>query len=115
MNKDEALKCLELSKVQFTKGNTVEAVKFAKKSIALHKTAQAGQWLEFLESQKVTEARKSKVEPSPPSDSRSYTKEQVEGVKRILSKKDDLYAILQLEKDCSDSDIKKQYRKVFFD
>jgi DnaJ family protein B protein 12 len=52
------------------------------------------------------------TEPEQPK--RPYTPDQVEGIKRIkgCKAKGDLYAILGLEKGCSESDIKKAYRKV---
>jgi hypothetical protein len=46
---------------------------------------------------------------------RPFTADQVKGIKQILASKQkgDLYGIFGLEKSCSDSELKKAYRKVF--
>jgi hypothetical protein len=45
MNKDEALKCLDISKQKYQQGQTEAALKFAKKSQLLHSTPEAQQWV----------------------------------------------------------------------
>ncbi|KAI8816154.1 uncharacterized protein EV422DRAFT_328380 [Fimicolochytrium jonesii] len=135
MNRDEALRCLEISKEKFKAGNTQSALKFANKSIALCETPEGMSWLSFLSthststkptasssardaastarrrSASASAADSSKAEAAP---SRPFTPDQVEGIKRIKACKaqGDLYAVLDLKKGCSDSDIKKAYRKV---
>ncbi|KAJ3411722.1 ATP-dependent RNA helicase dbp6 [Chytridiales sp. JEL 0842] len=133
--KEDPLRCLDISKQKFGAGQSEAAVKFARKSLALCDTSEAQQWLEFLEKHaaKGPSGASSSAKPEPSSSSssnprassssssskesepsRPYTPEQVAGIKRIKAckAKGDLYAILGLEKGCSDSDIKKAYRKL---
>ncbi|KAI9106152.1 hypothetical protein DFS34DRAFT_48845 [Phlyctochytrium arcticum] len=138
MNKDEALRCLDVSKAKFQAGNTEAALKFAKKSASLCETQEGKDWLAFLakhssetsstassgsrpssssaRSRPSASAKASSATPddSDASTSRPFTSEQVEGIKRIkvCKTKGDLYAILGLEKGCSDTEIKKAYRKL---
>ncbi|KAJ3331526.1 hypothetical protein HDU76_002941 [Blyttiomyces sp. JEL0837] len=138
MNKDEALKCLGISKKKFEAGETESAIRFAKKSMQLCETDEGKAWLEFLEkhSSSSTKSSTSTNPTSKPSSSsttnnnassssssstppeappsRPFTQEQVDGIKRIkaVKAKGDLYGILGLEKGCSDADIKKAYRKL---
>ncbi|KAL3896984.1 MAG: hypothetical protein SGCHY_003727 [Lobulomycetales sp.] len=70
---------------------------------------------------KQSELRNRKSQPAASSssassaaDSRPFTPEQVSAIKRIKDAKasGNLYAVLGLEKDCSDSDVKRAYRKL---
>ncbi|KAJ3039556.1 hypothetical protein HDV00_012132 [Rhizophlyctis rosea] len=141
MNKDEADRCLAISKQKFEAGNSEAAVKFAKKALALCETDEANEWLAFLtkhgnstpssssssssapasssadtnlrnRSTASTSATPAAAEDTTPS--RPYTPDQVEGIKRIKAckTKGDLYAILGLEKGCTEVEIKKAYRKL---
>ncbi|KAI8923968.1 hypothetical protein BC831DRAFT_468017 [Entophlyctis helioformis] len=135
MNRDEALRCLEISKTKYRSGETAAALKFANKSLALCETAEAKSWITFLNTQPTESpaassstgpklrptkstpnmgesARSSADSDSAPS--RPFTPEQAAGIKRIraFKAKGDLYGILGLEKSCTDSDIKKAYRKM---
>jgi hypothetical protein len=47
-NKDEALKCLDLSKQKHRNGDSSGAIKFARKSIKLFSTKQAQEWVNSL-------------------------------------------------------------------
>jgi DnaJ domain len=121
MNKDEAVKCLELSKQFFSEGNTNKSVKFAKKSLTLFESTETKDWIEFLSTQSATTAepkedatiRKRAAKPKEEEEKR-YTPQQVAAISKILKMKrnGDLYGILNLEKDASDADIKKAYRKL---
>ncbi|KAJ3165215.1 hypothetical protein HDU88_004298 [Geranomyces variabilis] len=135
MNKDEADRCLQISKEKYRDGHTDAAVKFAKKSLALCQTDNAEEWLAFVTkmgagsgSKKPAAAATSKdhsgprkrtatTDSSADSDAppaRPYTAEQVAGIKRIkaIKGKGDLYEILGLKKGCDDAAIKKAYRKL---
>ncbi|KAI8918421.1 hypothetical protein DFJ77DRAFT_293660 [Powellomyces hirtus] len=131
MNKDEALRCLQISKDKYKEGNTSAALKFATKSISLCETDEGKDWLGFIskmgstpnstasKADRPTEARKrtsstASASEADSSASRSYTPEQVAGIKRIKAckGKGDLYEILGLTKGCSDAEIKKAYRKL---
>ncbi|KAJ3027206.1 UNVERIFIED_CONTAM: hypothetical protein HDU68_004256 [Siphonaria sp. JEL0065] len=135
MNKDEALKCLSVSKMRFEEGGQYEAaLKFAQKSVRLCETSEGLAWLEFLRNhnpasstaspppRKPTQQTGSSSSSSSSAKSSStadapqlpFTPDQVEGIKRIkaMKAKGDLYGILGVEKSCSDSEIKKAYRKL---
>lgn len=120
MNKEEALRCLDISKSKFANGNSEAAIKFATKSISLHSTANAVEWLEFISKttikQTKTTPRQRKRSPSPnkKEESRPFTQEQVDGINKIkrFKAKGDLYSILGVTKGADDVEIKKAYRKV---
>ena len=47
MNKEEALRCLEISKTKYSQGNSDAALKFVKKSLHLFETENAKTWVGF--------------------------------------------------------------------
>ena len=139
VNKDEAIRCLEISLKHLEAGNTPSARKFCLKSISLFETPQARKLLDQINdlasaknnpgsknsSESQTEGRNSAdgVRHRPVNgtaggmggDKRDYTPEQATVVKRVRScKLTAYYEILAVKKDCDDSDIKKAYRKVRF-
>jgi DnaJ family protein B protein 12 len=120
MNKDEATKCLEISKKKFQAGDTAGALRFAEKSVKLLDTKDGSNWLSFVKanpaSTKPSTRSTTKNKDIKEENTRPFTPDQVKGIKRILEKKrsGDLYGIFGLEKGCSDNDIKKAYRKVLY-
>jgi DnaJ family protein B protein 12 len=133
VNKDEAIRSLNIARNQLDSGNIALAIKFAKKSINLYPTPEAQAFLKKVESNKTTtqngkEGNNRTASPTPPSSpssssrehkqgrqTREYTVEQVEAVKRIRAcEVHDFYGILGISKEASDSEVKKSYRKVQF-
>ena len=123
MNADDALKCIELSKKKYKAGDYQQALKYAEKSLRLYHTIDGEKWLSFLNAnpKSATDSkpnspkeRKAKVSDNAEESTRPYTPEQQRAIKNILAchKKGDLYGILGLEKDASDIEIKKSYRKL---
>jgi DnaJ family protein B protein 12 len=135
VNKDEALRSLEIARNKLASGNITVAIKFAQKSINLYPTPEAQDFLRRVENSKTTTQTNGKendhyktTSPTPPSSpssssrehkqgrqTREYTKEQADAVKRIRScGVHDFYAILGISKDASDLEVKKSYRKVTY-
>lgn len=127
INKDEALRCLSIAKNHYGSGNYAAAARFARKSIKLYPTDEAKAFLEKAErsaadepvgtstatsSSSLNGSTKPAASSPTPSSDKKHTKEQVEAVKRILSCGTDYYKVLSLEKDCTEVQIKKSYRKV---
>jgi DnaJ family protein B protein 12 len=133
MNKDEAEKCLELSKRNWKEGDLEKALKFARKALALDgESTQAKVWLETILSASSAASSSQKNDSSSAgyhskshSDSknggntteniqREDTKEQVDAVKRIKACSKDYYAVLGVQKTADEAELKKAYRKVDF-
>lgn len=137
VNKEEAERCLAISRTHMDSGNLPSALKFAKKSVALYSTPAATAWLQKLESASETKssagsssARPSGAEAHPSASTtshrhsngtsngndtpkREYTPEQMKIVKRVRACKiTAYYDILDLKTECDENDVKKAYRKV---
>ncbi|KAI8582702.1 hypothetical protein K450DRAFT_184247 [Umbelopsis ramanniana AG] len=126
VNKEEALRCLAIAKNHYGTGNYPAAVKLTKKSISLYPTDDAKAFLTKAEdkAKNPSSATTSGSNASASStaenvkrrehkaQSREYTQEQIDAVKRIRACGTDYYKILSLEKTCTDGEIKKSYRKL---
>lgn len=133
-NKDEALKCIQISKSAIKSGDKNRALKFLNKARRLDPSIEIDDLLSNLSAseteaksddvpndvntsnptQSVPRRRTSASGPSSSSTSSTsatYTEEQVTVVREIKRKKD-YYEVLGLEKNCSAEDIRKAYRKL---
>jgi DnaJ family protein B protein 12 len=122
MNKEEALRCVELSKQQWRQGEKHRALRLAKKSILLFETAEGIAWLETIErsfsstpvtpnTNSTASSRKQSTTASAVPE-REYTAEQVEAVRRVKQNGSDYYSVLGLERNANDAEIKRAYRKM---
>lgn len=133
-NKDEALKCYELSKQFHAQKEYELAHKYAEKACKMYSTEIHIAWLEhttglilgqkskFSDNSKEAESdpqtenktqEKSKNLKRNTSNSATYSPEQAEQVRRLLSiDKNDFYAVLGLPRTADETNIKKAYRKV---
>ncbi|XP_054277426.1 dnaJ homolog subfamily B member 14 isoform X2 [Macrosteles quadrilineatus] len=125
VNKDEAERCIEIAEKCILDGSREKAEKFLLKAEKLYSTPKAKELLERLQQLNNASRRKSSPhaeESAPrkrftapkkeePSSSADFTKEQLEAVQRIKKCKD-YYEILGVEKDATDSDVKKAYKKL---
>jgi len=121
-NKDEALRCIDIASRFITEENYSQALKFLKKSLNLYPTEQAKALLSKVEGKHRPSGRSPSPPASPPRDStssrtqaptveRSYTKEQHDAVIRVKKCKN-YYEILEVSREVTDTELKKQYRKL---
>ncbi|CAK9831845.1 DnaJ homolog subfamily B member 12 [Anthophora retusa] len=121
-NKDEAERCMELAERYLREKKYEEAEKFVRKAQKLYPTKQAEDLLAKVtvlskqnqKSESEPTVRKRQTTPKEATytqTSSDYTKEQLQHVKRIKKCKD-YYEILGINKDATDSDIKKAYKKL---
>lgn len=142
VNKDEALRCLEIARRHLIASNFVHARKFGNKSLSLFPTSVATEFLaqvDRLEAASTPSSTRSSPSPStfsatgtsssstrsnvPPQRAKStpvdhkpverdYTSEQAAAVRTIRSSGGDFYKVLGVNKDATELEIKKAYRKV---
>ncbi|XP_050533294.1 dnaJ homolog subfamily B member 14-like [Daktulosphaira vitifoliae] len=128
VNKDEAFRCLDRAEYYLKERDYEKAEKFISKSKKLFPTPEADELLKKLKlqnhhykSSKSTNSRDGqnsripKDVPGSPkaekSNNLTYTKVQLETVKRINQCKD-YYEVLKISKEATDAEIKKAYKKV---
>ncbi|KYN04532.1 PREDICTED: dnaJ homolog subfamily B member 12-like [Cyphomyrmex costatus] len=122
-NKDEAERCMELAERFMKERKYEETEKFARKAQKLYPTKKAE---DLLAEVTVLAKQNQKSESTEPNvrkrqnvakdstysqNNSEYSKEQLDHVKRIKKCKD-YYEILGVNKDATDSDIKKAYKKL---
>lgn len=137
MDAEEARKALDLARKHDENGNTAAALKWARKSVAIYSTPEAMALFTRLrekgaqgEPNRESNEASQASEPPPPlqpsnvetvytsrethtsKDGREYTEQQVEVVRRVKRAGGDFYAVLNIQKSASDSEVKKSYKKV---
>lgn len=127
-NRDEADKCLELALKFIREGNKEKAEKFVLKAEKLFPSRRIQEVLNLVQQMDVSQeetaqphkrfGHKSEANTAGEHDNEeattsnaNYTQEQVESVKKIRKCKN-YYEILGVGKDCSESELKKSYRKL---
>lgn len=119
-NKEEALRCLKIAKNQFGSKNYEAAVRLTKKSLALYTTEEAQEFLAKAK-EKAANSESTGSSTSVPQQKEQETKKQAEKpsskqqsveVKEILACGTDYYKVLKVSKSCTETDVKKSYRKV---
>ena len=134
MESEEAQKALNLALKHDGNGDTAAAIKWAKKSIAIHATPAAQALLIRLEKSGASGSSSSSASASAsassskdglrsrasasasasskPETKREYTQAQVEVVTRVKKAGGDFYKVLGVEKTVDENGIKKAYRKL---
>uniref|UniRef100_A0A1A9ZUI6 J domain-containing protein n=1 Tax=Glossina pallidipes TaxID=7398 RepID=A0A1A9ZUI6_GLOPL len=131
MNKDEALRCIEIAERAFSEGNLAKAEKFLSKAERLCPTNKAKELLAKVKSVPSSSdgshvnSNSNKAQRSGNNDTETrrrhnsgtrnvepdYTSEQIEAVRKVKKCKD-YYEILGVTKTATDSEIKKAYKKL---
>lgn len=110
-----AAQCIAIARKAWVAGNKEKATKFLSKSLRLHPTNQAKALLSVYSSQPARAPPPPAPEPSykrpAPAQAKNYTPEQQALVKRI-SRTKDYYALLGLERNATEKDIKAAFRKT---
>ncbi|XP_051968831.1 dnaJ homolog subfamily B member 12-like [Xyrauchen texanus] len=122
VNRDEAERCIDIALGALKNAHPEKARRFLEKAQRLFPTHRAQELLESLdetastEGADGTEARQRRSNGTTPAEngtdaSKPYTPEQAEAVRRIKQCKN-YYEILSVQKDASEDDLKKAYRKL---
>jgi len=124
-NKDEADKCLELALRFIRQGQKEKAEKFVRKAERLYPSSRIQEVLNLIQNMSdpggddgsggsapsTPNKGKGSNDDEATTSSAEYTQEQLDSVRKIRRCKN-YYEILSVEKDSSESDLKKAYRKL---
>lgn len=119
INKEEAIRCLRIAKNHYGNKNYDAAVRLTQKSLKLYPTEEAKEFLVKAEQatakagpEEIKKETKSTSSTQSSSSSSSSTQQQSQEVKEILACGTDYYKVLKLNRNCTEVEIKKAYRKV---
>ncbi|KAI7906842.1 uncharacterized protein BX663DRAFT_493972 [Cokeromyces recurvatus] len=118
INKDEALRCLLIAKNHYGNKNYEAALRLTKKSLKLYPTDEAKEFLAKAEKAASSTSSTSSSPKMPSTEEKPKTKEsssssqQTAEVREILACGTDYYKVLKLDRQCTDVEIKKSYRKL---
>jgi DnaJ family protein B protein 12 len=123
INKEEAIRCLRIAKNQYGSKNYEAAVRLTKKSISLYSTDEAKEFLVKAEKAAASAPSTPNADTPPPSATEEKTKErekpsssqQSSDVREILACGTDYYRVLKVDRNCTEVEMKKSYRKVHLD
>ncbi|KAJ2498598.1 Chaperone protein dnaJ [Coemansia sp. RSA 1972] len=135
VNRDEAERALAIAQLKWQSGDHAGGLRIARKSHALYPTELSGRLVEQYSKECVSDEKPavSTGTSSMPSSSgtpqaasqkeglrnrkadsdtqRTYTKEQLSAVKKVMKIKDDYYKVLAIERTATEAEVKKAYRK----
>lgn len=130
-NRDEARRCLQLSRKLLTEDELDLSLKYAEKSLRLYASEEAEKWLAFIRQKRQTRGTspsttarttsahdhrapcEEKAKLGDEVGTSAFTKEQVQQVKSFMKiNKDDYYGVLGLRRGSDEMEIKKAYRRV---
>lgn len=120
MNESEAIRCYELAQQAVKANNFDKAERLLTKSIKMHETQDAQvllKRLDYLRSKAAKEAAApapaptpKKEKPAEPEPQREFTADDQRVCQEVIRSKD-YYAVLGVEKKCTDNELKKAFRK----
>ncbi|KAJ2421298.1 Chaperone protein dnaJ, partial [Coemansia sp. RSA 2531] len=129
VNRDEAARALDIAQKKWLAGDSVGALRIARKSHSLYPTTLSEKLIAEYEKTSSPPPQKGETEKEPESELRSrgksatakpkeedtntrtHTPQQLASVRAVISVKNDYYKVLDAERTATDAELKRAYRK----